>query len=398
MKRKRIVTLVFILGLLLFQAPAFAASGSVSISSSPDNIAVGDVFDVAISFSSSGEAISSLQAKLEYDDSSMQYMSGGGNAVEISSGTGGINAMGNSDVYNFTYVLRFTALKSGKATFSVTDAEIIGYTSGADIGGGGKSISINISGASAEPSETPAPAASADPDASLPADASALPSPTETPNDEPIPVDLNGRTAYILRDFGGMILPSGFVESTVTYEGAQIVAASNEQLGIDLVCLMDAGGSTDLYIFADGGKVLFPYVRIVDGNTYVLGEAEAGPEGFQETTVTYQGLTVTAWDGGDGSLPIVYAYNGNGDGAFYYFDSENGTLLRANLDAPVATPEPSPSASATSEPSASAEPVAAAYSPWSDGSILPVVYALAALAVILLIAVIVVRKKKNKDR
>lgn len=404
MKKKLILPFILALSLLLCQIPAFAASGSASLSANPQTVAVGDVFDIAVSFSSKGEAIGSLQAKLQYDASAMKYMSGGGNAVEISGGTGGIAAVGDSDVYNFTYVLRFTALKAGSASFQIKDCEIIGFDSGADIGGGSKKVSVKIGNlatpapvATDEPADTPDPAESLEPSES--------PSPSEEPEDEPIPVDINGKTAYILRDFGGMSLPSGFTQSLFSHEGVEVVSAVNEDLGVTLVCVMDAAGNTGLYVYGNSGSSLIPYVRIEDNNTYVLAEPESEPAGFSRTTLTYEGAQITAWDTGDGGLPLVYALNSRGEGGFYYINTEDGALLKAVLapqsgpeESAVPTPAPTETASPTPSSTAQSAPSSASYSPWQDSSALVVLYVLIGLAVLLAAALVLVKINKRKNR
>ena len=396
MKKKLMFILIcIILSLGLCQTSALAAGGSVGLSVNPDTIAVGDLFDITVSFSGKEDAIGSLQARLEYDASMMQYMSGGGSVVEISGGTGGVSAVGGSDIYNDTYVLRFTALKSGKAVFNVKNVEIVGYNSGHDMGGDDRSISVNISDAEQEPDTT----------AQSTAGTSESPALTEeVQEDEPIPVDIDGKTAYLLRDFGEMALPDGFAESMVRYGEEEIRAAYSEQFGISIVCLMDAGGNTAFYIYQDEGKTLFPYVRIDDNNIYVLSEPERDPEGLAKTFIQYRNSSIAVWDAKNGSLPLVYALNGNGEGDFYYFNAEDGSLLKASPDGAAAERETtlqetnSTISAATQETTASSPKVAEeqAYSPWGDRQTMTVVYGLACLALILLIAVIVAKKKKNK--
>ena len=391
-KLKRILAPVCILAMFcIVQTYAFAAGGA-SISVNPQTVALGDTFDIAVSFSSKSEAIGSVQAKIEYDADAIRYMSGGGNAVEMSGGSGGISAVGGEDIYNFTYILRFSALKPGKTTFRIAKSEVVGFTSGNDIGGGIATVSIDIIG---EQAATPTDGLEDEE--------------TETDVEEPTPIeiDLNGATAYLLADFGGHSLPDGFEKTVVQYEGREVVAAANAKNGLTLVCIMDAGGTAGLYVYADAGKTLFPYVVIWDRSGYVLLDAPAPPDAASETTVIHDGHSIKAWDRGDGSYPLVYAVGSGGEPGFYHFDSEKGTLQRARVEQPSASPEPTtaPTAKPTPEPTqkpiatppAATAPATPAQSPWHDSSVLALLAALAALAVVLLIAVLaVIRKGRQK--
>ena len=53
-------------------------------------------------------------------------------------------------------------------------------------------------------------------------------------------------------------------------------------------------------------------------------------------------LYTSVWDAKNGSLPLVYALNGNGEGDFYYFNAEDGSLLKASPDGAAAERETTP--------------------------------------------------------
>lgn len=127
-------------------------------------------------------------------------MSGGGAAVELSGGTGGITDEGGEGIYNLSYVLRFTALKAGTTQLKISDCEIIGYTSGADIGIINTAVNINISPKTA----------GGDSESGFDTD------------DGVIPVDISGETYYIIKDFSGCTTPEGYSVSTVSYNGQDI--------------------------------------------------------------------------------------------------------------------------------------------------------------------------------
>ena len=64
-KKLMFILICIILSLGLCQTSALAAGGSVGLSVNPDTIAVGDLFDITVSFSGKEDAIGSLQARLE---------------------------------------------------------------------------------------------------------------------------------------------------------------------------------------------------------------------------------------------------------------------------------------------------------------------------------------------
>ncbi|NLZ45690.1 MAG: hypothetical protein GX896_03260 [Clostridiales bacterium] len=103
---------------LFFSITAFA-EGTVSITTSSNDVAVGGEITVVVNFSSTDKDIQSAEARLEYDDS----------IIEISSdspvkGTGGIALLkgfaDNSDTISFT--IKFKSLKTGTSKLKLTDS------------------------------------------------------------------------------------------------------------------------------------------------------------------------------------------------------------------------------------------------------------------------------------
>lgn len=373
MKKKLIITSILLIALFIFQMPAFAASGSLSLSTDAD-ITEGDSFDVIVSFSSKDEAIGSLQASIEYDKSAIEYLSGGGNAVEMSAGTGGISDIGNEDIYNFTYVLRFKALKSGTAAIKVKSYELVGFTSGDDLSSGSKELKINIDGVSGGTTTT-----------------------NPSQNTDPIPVDIDGETAYILRDFGDKSVPSGFQDTQIPYKGESVKGAVSEALGLKLLCLMDSSGNTGLYIYFEENQSFFPFVKISDDKQYILTDYSQNPEGYEKTTIDFSQKTIPAWKSDDDDIPLVYAVDSEGKGAFFHFDLESGKLLDSPFTISVESSDVPQEEIDDPSPSDDSLEASAKYSPWSDNNMMIYLYALGALAVILIIAVVIAKVKKRHE-
>lgn len=293
-----------IVALMIFTSSAFAATGTMTSQITPSSgVGEGDVFEITLTFKGKGEAIGALNASLSYDESALKYMSGGGAAVELSGGTGGITDVGGEGIYNLSYVLRFTALKAGTTQLKISDCEIIGYTSGADIGIINTAVNINISPKTS----------GGDSESGVDTD------------DGVIPVDISGETYYIIKDFSGCTTPEGYSASTVSYNGQDITGAYSEQTGLTLLCVMDQKGAYGLYVYKDGA--LYPYVVFNVNRSYMIIEKELGPEGYTACEITIDGVTVSAWDKADGSFPVVYAVDNEGAEGYFHVDAENKTMI-----------------------------------------------------------------------
>lgn len=112
----------------------------------PSHVANGQVFTVTITFVSTGDSIGALDAKISYD-SNKGYLYGS-NAVFASGGNGGISDSGSENEFQKSYELTFRAKAEGSASFAVSSSEVVGYTSGQDLGAPNKKISIAIGGGS----------------------------------------------------------------------------------------------------------------------------------------------------------------------------------------------------------------------------------------------------------
>ena len=227
---------------------------------------------------------------------------------------------GSADTKVLSYSLRFRAIGTGQASFTVTDTEINDYNTGENLGNLYKSKTIPISDNTATP---------------------VVPTPTPS-SGEPIPVSINGKTLYVLRDLQDAALPEGYDCVSISYHGADIHAAYHPS-GLLLLLVMDANGNEEFYIFDDDLDVLYPYVTIAAGGDHtILPLGDVNATGYAPASVTIGNQTVSALAAeSNAGLYLVYAMNSQGTSGYYFYDATEDTMQRAwvlSTGAPEADP------------------------------------------------------------
>ena len=377
---RRIIIGILLACLSIFPAAAGAAakaSASVQMEVAPSHVANGQVFTVTITFVSTGDSIGALDAKISYDSNKMEYLYGS-NAVFASGGNGGISDSGSENEFQKSYELTFRAKAEGSASFAVSSSEVVGYTSGQDLGAPNKKISIAIGGGSpgSDPAETPA---------------SSAPAPGE---EEPIEMQADGKTVYVLRSLENVTLPEGYVAGMLTLGEEEVPCARGEKTGLLLVYTVDTSGQYAFYCYNAASGTLFPFVTVASSGSYVfLREGTEIPEGFEEVSIQINGAQVQAWrqTSGPQDFYLVYAMDEEGRAGYYMYDAGEGTLQRAWTETvekpaePEAAPTPAPQ-----KPMGYLETVA------SQPLLFAVLAVFTAAVVVLLVLVIVQARKKKK--
>ncbi len=311
------LTFYITLAAILFVPLTAWAVGPADVSAmvSRDSVAPGEVFTVTFTFRSE-KAIGSLQAALTYDPALLEFQSGG-NAVEMSGGTGGISDNGSAETKTMSYRLKFKALKAGTAKIAITESEITGYDGGRTIG---------------------TPAASAVVSIKVPV----TPAPTQTPapTEGPVRISREGQTLYIQRDLAGAELPSGFEAVSSTYQGESVQIARGLIKDLDLLYIRDSSGDASFYIYDENTDDLYPYVNIDVDAAYTLLKPQGMPQGCRKTSFILDGKSIPAWtsDAFGQDFYLVYAMNGQGQRGYYLYDTVEGTLQRMDTveqDIPV---------------------------------------------------------------
>lgn len=305
--------LLFILCMLFVYYPGiiYANNAELIITASPKVVHQGDILTINVTFSSK-EAIGPLTAGLAYNNTLLDYKSGGGNSVQLSNGTGGISDNGSQNTKKLSYTFNFLAKKTGKASFQITDSEVVSYNSGVLLGNPTDTISINIGKPEEEKTEIP----------------SDLPE-----NNEPIELSINGKTMYLSKVLPEIKLPQDFELSTLTYEGRAVEGAINTSTGMLLLYVMNSSDKGSWYIY-DSTGLLYPYITIQVNEAYTWLPMDIEPVGYQPTVIQVEGqeTTVLKPNRNFQGFYLVKAINEQDIASYYFYDEVEGTMQRIRLN------------------------------------------------------------------
>lgn len=147
-------------------------------------------------------------------------------------------------------------------------------------------------------------------------------------------VDVDGVQYTVASSFDPAILPEGYVSSTCTYGGAEVMCGSGN--GLNLLYLQDAEGNGSLFVYIPESGALSPYVTIDVTAKSVLvlppDDSVEIPEGFAQTTIQLNGnYKVNGWvweTDTDQNYCVIYGMNENGEKGLYRYDITEKTFQR----------------------------------------------------------------------
>ncbi|MGI6141569.1 MAG: cohesin domain-containing protein [Caldicoprobacterales bacterium] len=316
--RLSIILLLVLLIAVQIQSFALAAPRTeLKITADSADILPGNTFGVIITFTSRDEDISVIQASIEYDADILEYKFGG-NAVELSAGTGGISDNISPGSRKVSYEIRFTAVKPGKAKIAVNHSQLIGHDTGSILGEPVASTMISIS----EPTGQPGDDIHEEPSETLPGDDEHL------LDDSWLETILDGETVYIAKDLSDVTLPQGYELDHAMYEGEEIQVARDPVRNLDLIYLR-ARGFSSFYIY-DQHDSIYPYISMDINEHYFILQTRDAPSNSVETTLMLNDKSVQAWvsDKYGEDFYIVYAVNSIGNKGYYLYDTREGTMQR----------------------------------------------------------------------
>lgn len=284
---------------------ANAKSVDLQTEISPETVYTGNIFTVTVTFTSNDEAIGTLQASLKYDAGRMEYISGGGNAVELSNGTGGILDYGSETENTISYSLRFRALKTGKANFSVTNSDVTGFKSGANLGNPTLKSTISIN---------------------------KIPDGSNEVKD-PLEITLDGKKLYIMPNLSSLDIPQGFEIEELLFNDTKIEAVLQPTSGLVLLYIMDETSVGNFYIYDSATNSFYPYISVMIDVSYIILPPKSVPKGYSLSTAVINGSTVPACvvDLEGKGFILLYAINPSGDKGYYFYDTAEGTMQRVLL-------------------------------------------------------------------
>ena len=313
MKKLRILLILSVF-IIVLAIPALAFASDVSVEADASRFFIGETVTVTITVS--GEDMAVAQGTYAYDYNVLSYVSSTGGAADgqlnmISMQSGGASSM--------TAVVEFTAISAGEITVSVSIDDILDYD-GNTLSPCTGSANITVVASNAL---TPSGDEETIPAFTLDGIAAANVYDTDA-------------TLYVWRSVMNLTLPSGFADTTVSYNGETIGGAiSTGNSGAVLLYLSDiAGENAAYYLYDEDNNALYPYVSIrstAQTFTFLWPDASVTtPDGYVETTIDVDGIAVPAWsaEGSDGTVYLVYGLDASGNKAIYQYIPNDQSLQR----------------------------------------------------------------------
>lgn len=130
---KRIKRVLLFITLIILPINIYAATGSIKASTSTTNITLNNTFTVTVKVSSSSK-LGSWQFGINYDKTKLSLISGDQRIV----------AYGDGSITSKTYTYKFKAIAKGTAKISVEDTRLIDWDTESNISVSNNSLSINI--------------------------------------------------------------------------------------------------------------------------------------------------------------------------------------------------------------------------------------------------------------
>lgn len=149
------------------------------------------------------------------------------------------------------------------------------------------------------------------------------------------PKEIKSLNKYLIQDFSLITIPEGFEEGTATYEDKTIAVLKGIAKELTLVCLADdaEGTNAEIYIFNEASGAMDKMINITSSQKmYTIiptDDSYAGPEGYAQTNLEINGVSIKAWIKEEGAeFYVVYAMNWNGEKALYVYDTKEQSMQR----------------------------------------------------------------------
>lgn len=168
--------------------------------------------------------------------------------------------------------------------------------------------------------------------------------PTEAPTTVPADVTITvGSEEYTIgSDFASEDVPLDYAVSTVNYQGNDVLAVTNDKLGLTLFWLKNSDGTGGFFIYNEAKGTFYPYhiLNIADA-TYTMMNPEDSE--FVPSLATLgvvkefgEGIEVYVSDT-DSDFIYFYGMNASGDLNWYSYDAKEQTVQRMNTGDSVST-------------------------------------------------------------
>lgn len=315
MKKLTAVLLAVFLAVPMFGIIANAAEGTLMFSDPETK--VGETVSVDLVVRTQGEAIGDADITMSYDTAALEFISGEG--VEAD-GSGSLSYFGSGtgSESELRTTMQFRALTAGETTITVTGSTAYLYSDETlNLEEGSSAIQI----AAADDGSTSVQTTD---QTEQPAEST----PGETTD---ITVDVNGTQYNFSEAFANSDLPSGYTETTLTFNGEERKFGVNEA-GVYLGYLVDSAGTGRFFLYNEEDATFSPYVELsVSDTTSIIPlneeDAVSLPSGYQQVEMTILDQTFPVWSKpGEERFYVMYALNTRtGEKTLYQYDTEDGT-------------------------------------------------------------------------
>lgn len=264
---------------------SYAEDVSIVLAIWPTDVQVGDAVTATVTIT--GESLGEFDIFLEFPDDILQYTDGD------SSGT--IEIMG-SGTKTLTY--NFKAIANGEGKIQTSGYKIYDVN--------GTQLSVVHAGGNIMVGETAS---------------------TEDT------IKIGNDTYTLVNDRRLPTPPEGYTISSVTYNDKEIYAYQSPTQNIKVVCLQNDEWEQKWFIYDEKKKEFSPFVEYsLDGVKYVIinkpDDVEI-PEWYSQTSLTLSDCQLVAYtDNSDSGLYLVYALNSTGKAGLYFFDTDEGSIIR----------------------------------------------------------------------
>ena len=306
---------------------SYAASAKISFSD--PSTTVGQEFNVTVKVTATDGNLGASDLVLSYDQAYIEFVSGN----NANGGAGSVRLVGTMDsstTTEFSYTLKFKAVQAGNTTISVASHEI--YDSDT------QAVNVSKVGSSAVKVKAPATYSSEAALASLKVSPGQL-SPAFSPNVLSYTVNVgadvdkiavsgepkDGKAKTLVTGGSGLKTGANTVVCKVTAEDGQTVKSYTITVNKSESSEVPAGDANEAAV--TGGAVVGELKADIDGVEYSVATSfdPAGlPEGYTQSTVTYNGTEIMS--GAGNGLNLIYLQGSDGKGSFYIYMPETGAL------------------------------------------------------------------------
>lgn len=306
-----------------------AFAGNAKISFSDPSAAVGQDFNVSVKISAAEGDLGTADIMLSYDPAYIEFMSGS----NASGGAGSVRLVGSADSDTttvFNYNLKFKALQAGNSAISVASYEVYdSNTQVVDMSKVGGST-VKVAAPASYSSEAGLSSLKVSPGTLTPAFSAGVDSYTVEVGGDVSKLAVNAvakdsKAKVLVNGGSNLKIGANSVVCKVTAEDGQTVKSYTITVNKSEGAAANAQASGAAV--ETQGAVIGELKTEIDGVEYSIAtsfDPAALPEGYTQSTATYNGSQVMAGTGN--GLTLIYLQGSDGTSGFYIYEETSGAL------------------------------------------------------------------------